>query len=144
MGDAYYGKIKELEGVANDPMSPRGVKKSRAAAELAQLKAEDPLPLRRAKITQEAALRKLEKSEKALMRELSEAQAAVQKAAAQGGGAAPGRMWIMERQLFEADSRLPTAKQRWNHSKPFKFSGGGGTFDGGVTPRGAPGLLSPR
>lgn len=35
------------------------VAKSKAAAELAQAKQEDPLPLRKAKITQEAALKKV-------------------------------------------------------------------------------------
>ncbi len=42
------------------------MKRNRAKAELEQLKAEDPLPLRRAKITQEAARRKVEKVQKKL------------------------------------------------------------------------------
>jgi len=40
------------------------VARSKAAQELAQLKQENPLPLRKAKITQEAALRKVEKQRK--------------------------------------------------------------------------------
>jgi hypothetical protein len=40
------------------------VQRNKAANELAQLKGEDPLPLRKAKITQEAALRKVEKERK--------------------------------------------------------------------------------
>jgi hypothetical protein len=41
------------------------VARNKAAAELAQVKNENPLPLRRAKITQDAALRKVEKDGKA-------------------------------------------------------------------------------
>jgi len=41
------------------------VQKSKAVNELAQLESEDPLPLRKAKITQEAALKKVEKERKA-------------------------------------------------------------------------------
>lgn len=58
--DAYRSKIEALERKSTDPNSPI-VQKSKAANELAQLKSEDPLPLRKAKITQEAALRKVEK-----------------------------------------------------------------------------------
>eukprot|EP00034_Subulatomonas_tetraspora_P000052 GABW01000070.1.p1 GENE.GABW01000070.1~~GABW01000070.1.p1 ORF type:complete len:55 (-),score=12.36 GABW01000070.1:83-247(-) len=39
------------------------VKRNRAANELAQLKDEDPLPLRKAKITQGAALRRVREGE---------------------------------------------------------------------------------
>lgn len=51
------------------------VQKNKAVQELAQLKAEDPLPLRKAKITQDAAVRKAEKAAKAL----EEATVAAQK-----------------------------------------------------------------
>lgn len=57
------------------------MQRSKASNELSQLKAEDPLPLRRAKITQEAALRKVgkqklavEQQENNLLQELSSAQ----------------------------------------------------------------------
>lgn len=36
-----------------------------------------------------------------------------------GGG--KGAIWWMERELFEADRRLPQAKQKYNHSKPFFY-----------------------
>jgi len=134
---AYENKKKELE----ETSKVGGVKGNKAANELAQLKAEDPLPLRRAKITQEAALRKVEKQENQLMRDLKAAEQAVEEAK-KGGGIGPGTLWWMNRELFEADSRLPTSKQRYDHRKPFLFDpvGTGSGWDGGVTPRG---VLSP-
>jgi len=58
--DNYHNQIQTLERKKEDPSAGQ-VSKNKAAAELAQLKQENPLPLRRAKITQEAALRKVEK-----------------------------------------------------------------------------------
>jgi len=60
---AFHDKIKDLEQKSKDPNSTV-VAKNKAANELAQLKQENPLPLRKAKITQEAALRKVEKQRK--------------------------------------------------------------------------------
>jgi hypothetical protein len=62
--DTFANQMKTLEQKSTDP-SGGTVSKSKAAAELAQLKQENPLPLRKAKITQEAALRKVEKERKA-------------------------------------------------------------------------------
>jgi hypothetical protein len=56
--DSYNNQISTLEAKTKDP-SASTVAKSKAANELAQLKGEDPLPLRKAKITQEASLRKV-------------------------------------------------------------------------------------
>ena len=50
------------------------VSKNKAKAELAQLLAEDPLPLRRAKITQEAAVKKAEKATEAAVAARKEAE----------------------------------------------------------------------
>jgi len=158
----YADKCASLEALANDPNCPT-VKKNKAANELAQLKNEDPLPLRRAKITQEAALRKVQKQQKATeqarvaaegkARQLEDAAAALEEAgrklqaaiaaleeaynqleakmeearqelekvkAHPGGG--KGAIWWMEHDLFEADKRLPTSKQRYNHREPFLFN----------------------
>ena len=52
-----------LQAKIDDP-STSGMQKAKATNELAQIKSEDPLPLRRAKITQEAALRKAQKQKK--------------------------------------------------------------------------------
>jgi len=59
----YKTKVDTLKGKTEDS-SLSTVQKSKAVAELAQLQSEDPLPLRKAKITQEAALRKVEKERK--------------------------------------------------------------------------------
>merc|ERR1712054_625898 len=55
--DAYNAKTAELKAKGEGS----GVAAMRAKNELAQHLSEDPLPLRRAKITQEAALKKAEK-----------------------------------------------------------------------------------
>jgi len=102
------------------------------------LKGENPLPLRKAKITQEAALRKCEKERKAAQAALAELQvktaeaeektrnveAAVRETEAKfqeardfleevkaKGGAALGAIWWMERELKEAQKYLPKKKQ---------------------------------
>jgi len=61
--DEYRDKCNALETKSKDQSCPI-VQRNKAANELAQLKGEDPLPLRKAKITQEAALRKLQKQKK--------------------------------------------------------------------------------
>ena len=37
------------------------------------------------------------------------------------GSVAAGTLWWMQRELFEADARLPTSKMKFNHSKPFYY-----------------------
>jgi hypothetical protein len=59
--EEYKSKCESLEAIGNDETLGT-VKKGKAKAELAQLKAEDPMPLRKAKIHQEAAVRKLQKA----------------------------------------------------------------------------------
>ena len=71
---AYNDKIAALTAKTQTGSS---FQKSLAANELAQLKSEDPLPLRKAKITQQATLKKAEKAANILR----EAQAAAQAAA---------------------------------------------------------------
>jgi len=57
--DAYHNKKAELERKSEEGGV---VSRNKAKAELAQLLAEDPLPLRRAKITTEAAVKKSRKN----------------------------------------------------------------------------------
>ena len=50
------------------------------------------------------------------------AEAKLEEAKAKGG--IPfGNLWLMDRELYEADARLPTRRQKYNHSKPFEWSG---------------------
>lgn len=71
--DANNAKIKELEEKSNDgPVVQRG----RAKAELEQLKSADSLPLRRAKINQEAAVRRFEKAKQRAVEEAAKAATA--------------------------------------------------------------------
>jgi predicted nucleic acid-binding Zn-ribbon protein len=116
--DAYAAKIKELEAKSQ---TGGVVSRNKAANELAQMKAEDPLPLRKAKITNDAAVRRVEKAEAELLLKMEEATEQLRKIK-QSGGASNGQLWWMERELFEADKYLPSSKQQFNHREPFKYT----------------------
>jgi len=104
------------------------MKKGQAKNELAQLDSEDPLPLRKAKITQAAALKKAEKAAKvaaddkdaadaaavAAAKAKADAEAAFAEAESQlqklkqfGDGVAQGAVWWMERELAERRKYMP-------------------------------------
>eukprot|EP01108_Squamamoeba_japonica_P000912 TRINITY_DN133_c0_g1_i4.p1 TRINITY_DN133_c0_g1~~TRINITY_DN133_c0_g1_i4.p1 ORF type:complete len:364 (-),score=203.97 TRINITY_DN133_c0_g1_i4:125-1165(-) len=167
--EAYAKKCNDLQAKIDNPATS-GMQKAKATNELAQFKSEDPLPLRRAKITQEAALRKVQKQRKiaeeaqraaeekkaalveaeraleATKRALEEKEAALKvavdelevaynelsaqfvsieeelTAAKQGGGTPHGALWFTGRELYEKDFYLPTARRRYDHSKPFQYS----------------------
>jgi hypothetical protein len=67
--DAKAAEIARLEKLSTD-QSVGIVKRNMAVQELAQAKGEDPLPLRKAKLTQEAVVRRLEKATKAAAEEV--------------------------------------------------------------------------
>jgi len=132
---AREDKLAELERQSLTGSSQ--VAKSKAAAELAQAKQEDPLPLRKAKITQEAALKKVEKERKAAeaatakaedtkhkaeakTREVEKAVAETERAMEEARqyledvkkNAVPrGAIWWMERELNEKKKYMPQKKQ---------------------------------
>jgi hypothetical protein len=104
------------------------MKKGTAKNELAQLESEDPLPLRKAKITQGAALKKAERAAKIAADEKeaadraeiearkakADAEAAFAEADKQlqylkqhGDGVAQGAVWWMERELAERRKYMP-------------------------------------
>jgi DNA repair exonuclease SbcCD ATPase subunit len=112
----YNGKISALEAkIADDSLS--AMKKAKANNELAQLKAEDPMPLRKAKITQKAALNRVKKEKKkseaakeqaeltkqAAEEAVSKAEQELQdlKSAGGGTGTPNGVLYWMERTLAE-------------------------------------------
>jgi len=99
------------------------VQQNKAKNELAQLLAEDPLPLRRAKITLEAALKKAEKARAPFEAATLAAEAAAEEARLKveeaeayleevksRPGSPHGRIWWMERELHERKKFMPTAK----------------------------------
>jgi len=142
----FKNKCESLESKIKN--STTTVQKNKAVNELAQLKEENPLPLRRAKITQEAALRKVQKQKKAteeakliqeakgkdlerairdleqsyvvLEQKMAEAQEELEKIKSKPGGG-KGAIWWLQRELFEVDKRLPNSKQKFDHAKPFDF-----------------------
>merc|ERR1712137_1295961 len=71
--EAYNTRKKTLEQKCEEGGV---VSRNKAKAELSQLLAEDPLPLRRAKITQEAAVKKAEKTRAPFEAATKEAEAA--------------------------------------------------------------------
>lgn len=102
---AFNDRLAALERLAS---SGGGVKAMKAKNEIAQIKSEDPLPLRKAKITQNAAFKAAEKATKAAIKAIADAKAALVEAEAQlqavknaGGGVCQGAIWWMERGLAE-------------------------------------------
>jgi len=135
---AFEDKKASLEKIKND-MSIGVVKRNKAANELDQLLSEDPLPLRKAKISQSAAVKKCERAtkaaetaaqkaaetERAAVAAEDEAQAAATEAQnklqeaidfleeeKQKGGVAQGDIWWMQRELTEKKKYLPASKQK--------------------------------
>jgi len=113
------------------------VSRNKAKAELEQLKSEDPLPLQRAKLNQGATLRKSEKARKlaeeekikaleaaARLEEASkeaekkkeEALAYLDRVKSSGSGA--GRVWWLQREMYEKQLYLPKAKQTMAYPTP--------------------------
>jgi len=98
---AYNQKTEELTRKSGDESSSM-VARNKSKNELAQHLANDPLPLRKAKITSEAAFKKAEKA-------LADAQIyldEVKKNATGGKGA----FWWIDRELQEAKKFMPQSK----------------------------------
>lgn len=118
--DARNGKIEALQR-----QSTQGsvVQQNKAKAELATVLAEETLPLKRAKITLEAALKKAEKArapfeaatkaaEEALAlarQRLAEAEAYLEEVKSRPG-VPHGKIWWMQRELEERKKYLPASK----------------------------------
>jgi len=92
------------------------VSRNKAKNELAQHLAEDPLPLRRARITQEAAVKKATDARQKAEAALAEARAKVAEAESyleelrMRSGSGQGSVWWMQRELTEVKKYLPTSK----------------------------------
>eukprot|EP00011_Vannellida_sp_DIVA3-517-6-12_P014162 CAMPEP_0114612154 /NCGR_PEP_ID=MMETSP0168-20121206/4478_1 /TAXON_ID=95228 ORGANISM="Vannella sp., Strain DIVA3 517/6/12" /NCGR_SAMPLE_ID=MMETSP0168 /ASSEMBLY_ACC=CAM_ASM_000044 /LENGTH=320 /DNA_ID=CAMNT_0001823135 /DNA_START=45 /DNA_END=1007 /DNA_ORIENTATION=- len=123
----YNGKIDDCKARSE---SGGVVSRNKAKNELAQLLAEDPLPLRKAKITLEAAQKRAEKARapfeaktKAAVEARTAADAAAQEAADQVAAAEAyldevrsrpgqpyGSLWWIDRELHEQKKYLPESK----------------------------------
>lgn len=125
--DAYNNKKLDLERKSEEGGV---VSRNKAKAELAQHLAEDPLPLRRAKITTEAAVKKAERTaqaaaeavvaaeaaraaaEKSLeeaVEKVKEAEAYLQEVKSKPGSA-QGALWWIDRELYEQKKYMPVSK----------------------------------
>jgi len=98
---AYNKKKEELTRKSNDE-STTLVARNKSKNELSQHLAEDPLPLRKAKLTSEAAAKKAEKALLDAQNYLEE----VKKNATGGKGA----LWWIGRELQEAKKYMPQKK----------------------------------
>eukprot|EP01103_Thecamoeba_quadrilineata_P021621 TRINITY_DN9_c0_g2_i1.p1 TRINITY_DN9_c0_g2~~TRINITY_DN9_c0_g2_i1.p1 ORF type:complete len:323 (-),score=128.24 TRINITY_DN9_c0_g2_i1:90-1058(-) len=125
--NARNNKTAELERKSTEGGQ---VSQNKAKAELAQHLAEDPLPLRRAKISNEAAVKKADKAARAAEEAVAAAiaaRAAAEKALEEAQlkvaeaekyldevrskpGSAGGALWWIDRELHEARAYLPTSK----------------------------------
>merc|ERR1711974_431320 len=120
--EEYNGKIADCEKRAE---TGGVVQKNKAKAELAQLKAEDPLPLRKAKITLSAAQKRAEKARaEAAMeearRQVEEAEAYLNEIKNQPGQPY-GSIWWVDRELHEQKKYLPEAKGKFAKLNKFKI-----------------------
>jgi DNA repair exonuclease SbcCD ATPase subunit len=120
---AYTEKTQQLTTRSSD-QSLGVVQRNKAANELAQHLGEDPLPLRRAKLTTEAATKKaeraailaeqakLESEEKARECEekFDEAQRFLEELRSRPGGG-QGALWWIDRELTEARKYMPKRRQ---------------------------------
>lgn len=128
---AKQDKIDACQKIIDDP-STGTVKKGKAVQEKEQTLAEDPLPLRKAKITQGAALKKVEKARKIAEEETkkaSEAAAAAAKAKEDADAAevqAAATKEQAEKAKVEAEAALVEAQKQLDELK----SKGGGSPQG--------------
>jgi len=113
--DCYNNKTKELTAKSEGA----GVSAMRSKNELAQHLSEDPLPLRKAKLSTEAATKKAEraraKQEEAVQecsKRLAEAEAFLHSVIAKGSGPALGTLWWIERELREKKKYLPSSSKK--------------------------------
>jgi len=125
--DAFNNKTADLQKKSSEGSV---VSQNKAKNELAQHLASDPLPLRKAKITQEAAVKKADRATKAAadarassieaankaeaaveetQRKLEEAEAFLMEVKSKPGSAA-GQIWWLERELHEARAYMPEKK----------------------------------
>jgi len=111
--DTYQGKISDAKKRSEEGGA---VSRGKASAELAVLLAEDPLPLRKAKITLEAAQKRAEKARAPFLEATERAEAEFKKAEAyleeikNKGGSPMGSIFWLNRQLHEGRKFKPTSK----------------------------------
>jgi chromosome segregation ATPase len=108
--DDYKGKIATLEAQSED-QSLGQVARNKAKNQLAQTKSEDPLPLRKAKITQEAALKRVQKERQKAEAATAAADEKARQSAAAAEAAKAAQLELEEqtRQLEKAEAELSKA-----------------------------------
>jgi len=114
--EEYKDAIAKLEAKSTDAALGQ-VARNKAVQELAQLKGTDPLPLRRAKITQDACVRRVEVSRKAAEAATAQAEARARETQEllnelKKSAAVPfGAIWWMEREIKEAKKYMAKSRQ---------------------------------
>jgi len=110
--DAFNNRTEELKRASE---TGGAVARNKAKNELAQHLASDPLPLRRAKITTEAAVKKAEKATQAAEEAVAQAEAYLEEA--KNKGMPDGSIWWLDRELHEAKAYMPQAKGGYRKQK---------------------------
>lgn len=101
---AYNDKIETLTAKSQDP-NLSTVKRGSFVNQLAQLKAEDPLPLRKAKVTQKAALKKQKKITKQLTKLTAKTKEQEEKAKQEAKNAAESKTQADEAAVAAAEAK---------------------------------------
>merc|ERR1712233_201224 len=113
---AREDKINKLKKrISNKDKKYSDFKLSTFRNELAQVEAEDPLPLRKAKITSKALLKKSAKAVKKCAKAekaSEEAKEALTSLKEDGDGIAHGHVWWMEKELVERQKFMPKSKKK--------------------------------
>jgi len=104
--EAFNNKTEELKKKSEQGGA---VQMNKAKNELAQHLGSDPLPLRKAKITTEAATKKAEKASAEAAKRVEEAEKFLEEVKKMPGSA-KGLLWWIERELHEAKAYAPQSK----------------------------------
>jgi len=120
---ALKDQLASLDAIANDDQQGL-VKRNKAKQEKEQLLSHDPLPLRKAQITQSAALRRLEQARKTQEEQTKKVEAATRETEAKfaealafleemkkKAGAPQGALWWLQREVTEQRKYMPKSRQ---------------------------------
>jgi hypothetical protein len=112
--ESYNQKTEQLKAKSED-QSLGVVQRNKARNELAQHQSQDPLPLRQAKITTEAATKKAERARANAESKFQEAENFLHEVRSRGDGAGgQGALWWLERELEEVKKYMPRGGSRRN------------------------------
>lgn len=114
----FNDKLARLQSKIDDPNSGT-VKRNSAINKLAQMKSEDPLPLRKAKITQNAALKKVKKEKKKAAKATKKCDEAKVKADEAAAAAAEAKTQADETEAQSAEAKEAAEEAKEHAAEAF-------------------------